>query len=180
MRSPEGGILSALDADSEGRRGSFMYGKSGNRCLLGSDAPLFCAYYDITEKGTGKEIISCMCRYCLQLLRPHTVSQGSAGAKLLRAVQTAAAPRRRVRPGLETIKYYWLNALMNTACSKVPLAATGDERYVSCDHNMRFLLHGLPWPAFFHYLEKKYRPHPAFRRLRVFNTGAGALAGDYG
>jgi len=81
-----------------------------------------------------------------------------------------------------TIKYYWVwNALMNTACSKV-FAATGDERTVSWrSQTCVFCCSGLPMARFFSYLEKKYRPAPRlFRRLRVFNTGAGALAGDYG
>jgi len=56
MTSPDGGFYSAQDADSEGVEGKFyVWDKSEIETLLGSDAPDFCAYYDVTESGNWEE-----------------------------------------------------------------------------------------------------------------------------
>lgn len=52
MTSPEGGFYSAYDADSEGVEGKFyVWKKSEIKEILGSDADLFCLYYDVTDGG---------------------------------------------------------------------------------------------------------------------------------
>ncbi len=52
MRCPDGGYYAALDADSEGVEGKFyVWSKEEVTEVLGEDAALFCAYYDVTEAG---------------------------------------------------------------------------------------------------------------------------------
>ncbi len=52
MSHPEGGFYATQDADSEGEEGKFFVWKKAEvDGLLGSDARLFCRYYDITDTG---------------------------------------------------------------------------------------------------------------------------------
>ncbi len=52
MAHSEGGFYATQDADSEGEEGKFfVWKKSEVDTLLGSDARLFCRYYDITDTG---------------------------------------------------------------------------------------------------------------------------------
>jgi hypothetical protein len=52
MSSPEGGFYSSLDADSEGEEGKFYLWSLGEiGALLGEDAPLVEAYWDVTQGG---------------------------------------------------------------------------------------------------------------------------------
>ena len=56
MTSPEGGLYSALDADSEGVEGKFYtFTKNEIQNILGEDADLFNIYYNITEEGNWEE-----------------------------------------------------------------------------------------------------------------------------
>ncbi len=60
MMHPQGGFYAALDADSEGEEGKFyVWDKSEIDEILGNDAELFCAYFEVTEKGNweGKNIL---------------------------------------------------------------------------------------------------------------------------
>jgi hypothetical protein len=52
MTSSEGGFYSALDADSEGEEGKYyVWKKKEIREILGTDAEVFCLYYDVTDGG---------------------------------------------------------------------------------------------------------------------------------
>jgi uncharacterized protein YyaL (SSP411 family) len=57
MTSPEGGFYSTQDADSEGQEGKFfLWSQEEVASLLGAgDAPLVCAYYDVTDRGNFHE-----------------------------------------------------------------------------------------------------------------------------
>jgi uncharacterized protein YyaL (SSP411 family) len=68
MAAMEGGFSSAVGADSEGEEGRFyLWTRQEVEALLGSDAPLFCAAYDVRPEGnfvdegsrrrTGKNIL---------------------------------------------------------------------------------------------------------------------------
>lgn len=51
-KSKDGGYYTALDADSEGHEGKYyVWQKEEVDALLGSDAAMFCSYYNITVKG---------------------------------------------------------------------------------------------------------------------------------
>ena len=52
LMDPDSGFLSALDADSEGVEGKFYTWSAAEITqLLKNDAPLFMAYYGVTEAG---------------------------------------------------------------------------------------------------------------------------------
>ncbi len=56
LMSPEYGFYSALDADSEGKEGKFyIFTKTEIEGILGTDAELFCIYYNITDDGNWEE-----------------------------------------------------------------------------------------------------------------------------
>ena len=56
MLHTEGGFYSAYDADSEGVEGKFyVWDKAEIDEILGEDAPLFCAFYDVTDEGNWEE-----------------------------------------------------------------------------------------------------------------------------
>ncbi|HEY4327241.1 MAG TPA: thioredoxin domain-containing protein [Mucilaginibacter sp.] len=56
LTSPEYGFYSALDADSEGKEGKFyIFTKIEIEEILGSDAELFCIYFNITDDGNWEE-----------------------------------------------------------------------------------------------------------------------------
>ena len=60
MTSSEGGFYSAQDADSEGEEGKYyVWNKSEIQQILGSDADVFCLFYDVTDGGNfeGKTIL---------------------------------------------------------------------------------------------------------------------------
>jgi uncharacterized protein YyaL (SSP411 family)/aryl-alcohol dehydrogenase-like predicted oxidoreductase len=105
MTSPEGAFFSATDADSEGEEGRFFVWQPAEvEAVLGEeDGRLFCAYYDISERGNweGKSI-------------PNTSRTGTAVARSLGLAEgeleervatlrgrVYEARRRRVPPGLD-------------------------------------------------------------------------------
>jgi len=52
MRSPEGGFYSSLDADSEGEEGTYyIWSKKEVDEVLGEQSPIFCDYFDVSERG---------------------------------------------------------------------------------------------------------------------------------
>ncbi len=56
MRSAEGGLYSAYDADSEGEEGKFyVWTREEIGAVLGDAAPLFCDYFDVREKGNWQD-----------------------------------------------------------------------------------------------------------------------------
>ena len=56
LTSDQHGFYSALDADSEGVEGKFYtFTKPEIEAILGEDANVFCAYYNITEDGNWEE-----------------------------------------------------------------------------------------------------------------------------
>ncbi|MEO5681191.1 MAG: thioredoxin domain-containing protein [Chitinophagaceae bacterium] len=143
MLSAEGGFYSALDADSEGEEGRFyVWEKHEIDDLLGADAGVFCAYYDVSAAGNweGKNILHVP-------VAPDIFAQQFAGGEqalmhLLAAgrQKLLAARSKKVRPLLDDKMLLGWNALMNSACSKA-YAATGQERYRQLAiRNMRFII----------------------------------------
>ena len=52
LQHAEHGFYSALDADSEGEEGKFyVWARHEVEHILGADAPIFCKYFDISDKG---------------------------------------------------------------------------------------------------------------------------------
>ncbi len=130
MRHPEGAFYSALDADSEGEEGKFyVWSKKEVEEVLGDEAPLFCAFYDVSEQGNweGKNILH----------RPHEeeafaerqgLSVQELKAKLASAKRRLLARRNeRTRPGLDDKVLLDWNMLMVTALLQAGRAFGRDE-----------------------------------------------------
>ena len=82
LMDEQGGFYSALDADSEGEEGKYyVWKKHEIETLLGDDASLFCAYFDISENGNWFEASH------------HADDTGSseAGKNILRILKSATA-----------------------------------------------------------------------------------------
>ena len=142
MLDAENGFYSALDADSEGVEGKFYtWSKQEMEELLGEDATVFCAYYDVTEKGNWEHT------NILRIKEPidsfaaaHGISAEALQQKLESAHERLMQYRsKRIRPLLDDKILLGWNALMNTAYSKA-YAALGDIAYKEMAiRNMTFL-----------------------------------------
>ncbi|HEX6914113.1 MAG TPA: thioredoxin domain-containing protein [Chitinophagaceae bacterium] len=130
--SEEGGFYSALDADSEGVEGKFYTWSIGEvEDILGAEAPLFCAYYDITPAGNWEHT------NILRVLKPvadfateRQLEAGFVRDLLVSGRQKLLSAReKRIRPLLDDKMILGWNALMNIALSKA-YAATGEEEYL--------------------------------------------------
>ena len=142
MMSEENGFFSALDADSEGVEGKFYtWSKEEIKSVLGDDTDLFCAFYDVTDKGNWEHT------NILRVKEPLTVYAEKLGVsafalqeKLNNSGQKLLIQRsKRIRPLLDDKILLGWNALMNTAYTKA-YAALGDNAYrEKAVQNMQFL-----------------------------------------
>jgi len=131
MTCPEGGFYSALDADSEGVEGKFyVWSKAEVEAVVGTDAPLVCEFYDVTEGGNWEH---------QNILWRRTDLETFAANKNLYFGQFArqfdiyrkkllAARSNRIRPGLDDKILLDWNALMVSAYAAAS-AATGEGKY---------------------------------------------------
>ncbi len=137
------GFYAALDADSEGVEGKFyVWSFEEVKKVLGEDAELYCAYYDVSENGNWEHT---------NILRAKKAVEEFAAGKnrpvnelkklLINGNKKLLQERnKRIRPLLDDKIILGWNALMNTACCKA-YSATGKEEYkqLAID-NMNFLL----------------------------------------
>ncbi|MBD0351201.1 MAG: thioredoxin domain-containing protein, partial [Flavisolibacter sp.] len=139
----QGGFFSALDADSEGEEGKFyVWDKEEVEAVLGSDAPLFCPFFDITEKGNweGKNIL-----WIKLPLEQYAAQENINPTELTKLISNGKEKllqkrSERVRPQLDDKILLSWNTLMNRAYSYA-YAATGNEHYKAVAiRNMQFLL----------------------------------------
>jgi uncharacterized protein YyaL (SSP411 family) len=168
MTDAGGGFYSALDADSEGVEGKFYtWSKEEIEHILGADAALFCAFYDVTAEGNWEET------NILWITKPAAVfaaEQGITTEALERSLAISreklmAVRAKRIRPGLDDKIILGWNALMIHACCKA-YAALGIERYKEMGVNaMKFCLEHLQnadKQAFFHTFKGGIAKYPAF------------------
>lgn len=144
LLSPEYGFYSALDADSEGVEGLFYtWQKAEIDRILGEDADLFCALYDVSEEGNWHE------GHTNIIWLPGTVAAFAEANQLelpwLEAKIGAwkatlmAARAQRVRPLLDDKILLGWNLLMNTAFCEA-YGALGNEHYLRlAQQNISFL-----------------------------------------
>lgn len=132
MLSKEGGFYSALDADSEGEEGKFyVWSREEVETVLGADAPLFCAYYDLSEEGNweGKNILNMPVDIDLFMQQQGLKDKEQFIAFLANCrAQLLAVRALRVRPGLDDKILLDWNAMMITAYCKA-YQALGKEAY---------------------------------------------------
>jgi uncharacterized protein YyaL (SSP411 family) len=115
MTHPEGGIFSALDADSEGEEGKFyVWTEAELKAELGADFPVFKAYFNVNEFGYWEH------ENYIPLRRKEdaeiAVAFGISSKELVQKVyvmkeQLLKKRERRVRPGLDDKVLLSWNAL---------------------------------------------------------------------
>lgn len=138
----EGGMCSALDADSEGVEGKFyVWNKAEIEAILGEDATVFCAVYNISDKGNWEHVNI--------LWLPATIAQkakalGMELEALLKILQLCkarllAVRKKRIKPLLDDKILLGWNALCITGLCKA-YAATSKPGYLEmAKQNMVFL-----------------------------------------
>ena len=143
MTSAEGGFYAALDADSEGEEGKFyVWTKQEIEKVLGKEAALFCAYYDVSDAGNweGKTI----------LWRPAILEEFAKARNLnpeelkkqfkAQGQQLLKERSKRIRPGLDDKILLSWNALMCSAYCKAAAVLEDQHFLQTAERNLRFLL----------------------------------------
>lgn len=121
LTSEEGGLYSALDADSEGVEGKFYtWSYAEIYELLKEDAALFCKYYQVSEGGNWEHTnILWVSSSSTDFANEHQLDAASFQDLLDRSKKILFDARaKRIRPALDDKILLGWNALMNTAYSK--------------------------------------------------------------
>jgi uncharacterized protein YyaL (SSP411 family) len=168
MTDAGGGFYSALDADSEGVEGKFYtWSRKEIEAVLGPDAGLFCAFYDVTEEGNWEET------NILWITQPAALFAAENGLTEEALERSLAISREklmavrseRIRPALDDKIILGWNGLMVHACCRA-YAALGVEKYREMGINaMKFCLNNLQQvdkQSFFHTFKAGVAKYPAF------------------
>lgn len=168
MTAPAGGFYSALDADSEGEEGKFyVWDYSEIASVLGSDTPLFAAYYGLSEEGNWEEKNILWRPFSMEKLEEifglsaETIEERiSACRQLLFGLRA-----ERVRPALDDKILLGWNALQITAYAKA-YSTLGIESYRNIAiGQLEFLLEKMANPeegGFYHTYKEGKAQYPAF------------------
>lgn len=167
LTSSQGGFYSSLDADSQGEEGKYYVWTAAEiDSILGTDAPLFKAYYNVTKAGNwqqGKNILfrnesdeSITKKYKLSV---NELKRNIAIEK----EKVFRARTKRIRPGLDDKILTSWNALMLKAYAQA-YRAFGDERFLSAAlSNASFL--------------EKYAIEPSKEITRNYKNGHSSVNG---
>ncbi len=169
----EGGFYSALDADSEGVEGKFyVWDKKEINEILKEDATVFCAFYDITEKGNWEE------KNILRILK--NTENFADDKRLLKEdlentlndclLKLFIERSKRIRPITDDKILAGWNALMVTALCKSAAALNDESHKNLAVKSMDFIL-------------KKFRKnHKGFEFFHTYKEGKAkypAFLDDY-
>lgn len=143
LTSPDGGFYSSLDADSEGEEGKFYtWTIEEVESILGEEAPLFLAYFNITTPGNwehGKNILFRKLSdedFAEKLKMTHI----DLREKLYKCKKMMLNARtKRVRPGLDDKVLTSWNALMLIGYIEAYRAFGEDEFINTALHSAQFL-----------------------------------------
>jgi uncharacterized protein len=169
MLDAAGGFYAALDADSEGVEGKFyVWDKDEVDKILGNDAPVFCEFYNVTEKGNWEE------KNILRIIKPvddfakeKGLAKESLQLTLDDCLQKLLAIRNtRIRPITDDKILLGWNALMVTALCKAAAALNDDNYKNLAITTMDFMLEKFrkePASAeFYHTYKNGIAKYPAF------------------
>jgi len=131
LQSPEGGLYSTRDADSEGHEGKFyVWTRTEVEALLGNDAGLFCDYYDVSAAGNweGVNILN-VPRPAESVAKLHSLTVEQLEARLAPCRRTLFAAReKRIKPHLDDKILASWNGLMIAQLARAS-RILGDDRY---------------------------------------------------
>ena len=162
------GFYAAYDADSEGVEGKFyVWDKSEIDTVLGDNAPLFCAFYDVTEGGNW-EHHNILWRHKsyeeFANLKKMSVSELKEKLKISRN-KLFKIRDARIKPGLDDKILLSWNALMISAYAKA-FEAIGTEGYKKrAIDSLEFVLKHFrneETGGFFHTYKKGKKQYDAF------------------
>jgi uncharacterized protein YyaL (SSP411 family) len=143
MQHPEQGFYSALDADSEGKEGTFyIWSQEEIERILGEEAALFIDYYDVSEAGNWEGHNILWRPYSLEAFaKKHSLSAKKVAASLEHSRQKLLQAReKRGRPGLDDKQLLGWNALMIGAYAKCAIALENQLYLDRAQQKMAFIL----------------------------------------
>ena len=143
LTSPEGGFYSSLDADSEGEEGKYyVWHKKEIDSILKENSELFCAYYDISEKGNWEEKnILHVDINSAEFAKRRNINEKEVLQMIEESKEKLLIERqKRTAPLLDNKIILSWNALMNIALSKACAALGNDEYKELAIRNIKFLL----------------------------------------
>jgi len=148
MTSPEGLFYSALDADSEGVEGKFyVWDKSEFDEILGDDASVIGAYYNITEDGNWEEEQTNILRKTISdddLIAKYNIDAETLYDKIRSAKAKLLSVRsKRIRPGLDDKCLTAWNAMMIKGLADAATVLNHDVYYKSASKATNLILNNL-------------------------------------
>ncbi|MBI5373380.1 MAG: thioredoxin domain-containing protein [Sphingobacteriales bacterium] len=167
LMHPAGGFYSALDADSEGVEGKFYtWSLAETAEILGEEAALFSAFYDITAGGNWEHTNIAWVKKPLEDFAAERKLDPLLLKELLKRGRSLLleARNKRVRPQTDDKIILGWNALMNTAISKA-CEASGNPAYRQLAiRNMEFLLQAFAGTGgrYYHTWKEGRARYPAF------------------
>ena len=147
MTDESGAFYSTQDADSEGVEGKFfVWEREEVESLLGpTDAPLFCAYYDVTEGGNFEEQnILNVNRPIDEVAREMNVTPEKLHEVIERGRGRLFTEReRRVKPGRDEKVITGWNGLMLEAFAEAAAVLEREDYREMAERNAEFILESL-------------------------------------
>jgi uncharacterized protein len=169
MTAPGGGFYAALDADSEGTEGKFyVWSRKEIEEILGSQAALFCDFFDVTEQGNweGTNILRTLQKadvFC----QNRQLHIGTFEANMQHCMHMLMDVRgKRIRPQTDDKILLGWNAMTITALCKAA-GVFGNSQYAAmAEENFAFLwknfrVHGAG-VAMYHTFKEGVAKYPAF------------------
>jgi uncharacterized protein len=167
MTSPEGGFYSAQDADSEGVEGKYyVWDKSEIDAILGEDAEMFNAFYDVSEAGNWEHAnILWRAQNYEGFAMENGLDLRFFKNKMRECREKLFAVRdKRIKPGLDDKILLDWNALMATAYAKAYAALGNFEYKEAAERNISFILENFrkTEQEFYHTYKEGKRQYDAF------------------
>ncbi|MGG9971223.1 thioredoxin domain-containing protein [Ferruginibacter sp. SUN002] len=169
LMSEEGGFYAALDADSEGEEGKYyVWQKEEIDHILGKDADMFCAFFDVTESGNWEH------KNILRTLLPldeFVIKFNLDKIEFEETVQSclkklSEVRSKRVKPSLDDKIILSWNALMLHAICKASAALQDDAYMELAKRNFNFIISRFrqeaATPALYHTYKNGQAKYPAF------------------
>jgi uncharacterized protein YyaL (SSP411 family) len=169
MEDAQGGFYAAIDADSEGVEGKFYtWQKQEVEEILGSDARLFCEYYDISAEGNWEHTnILRILKPLKQFANEKNIDESSVEKTLNECKQKLLQHRnKRIRPITDDKILLGWNAMLVTALCKCGAVLQHHPYINKAEATFNFLLQKFKHPTteneFFHTYKNDIAKYPAF------------------
>lgn len=167
MQNTEGVFFSAYDADSEGVEGKFyVWIKEEIDAVLGKEAALFCAFYDVTEEGNWEENTILWRRKSYEAFaEKEKMDIGALKKHLSIARQKLYDVRsKRIKPSLDDKILLSWNALMISAYTRAFQALSTEGYRKTAINALEFILTHFKNPegGYFHTYKNGQAQYAAF------------------